>query len=196
MSVYYIYGYTVGGLLRLISRFQVHGREHVPASGPAIIACNHVFDLDSQYLGVALLPRPVHYMAKQELLDIPVIGAFLRRCNVYGVNRKNPGPSFLKHTLSLLNKGELVGVFPEGTRSVGGGPLKGGAIRVALRARVPIIPAHYSGPLRWGDLWRRPQAAIRFGPPLDLAPYYGRPVTEDMVNQLVTELGGAMARLR
>lgn len=195
MSVYYAYGYTMKGLLGLVSRCRVHGREHVPARGAAIIACNHVFDLDSQYLGVALLPRVIHYMAKQELLEKPVIGPFLRACHVYPVNRKNPGPSFLKHTLAVLRQGDLVGIFPEGTRSAEGGPLKTGAVRLALKAHVPIIPAHYRGPDRWRDLLRRPLAEIRFGPPLDLSPHAGRPVTDGMVASLVEELAAAMQRL-
>ena len=196
MDTYDIYVRLVGALLRTVSRFEITGLEHVPAKGPLIVTCNHVFALDSQYLGVALYPRRIHYMAKQELLQKPVVGPFLRKMNVYPVNRDNPGPGFIKHTLSILKQSGIVGIFPEGTRSVGGGELKSGAVRIALKAGVPILPAWYDGPTTWGELWKRPKAAIRFGPMLRTDELKGTPVTEEMLAGLVTKMGESMRALK
>lgn len=195
MELYDVYARSLGVLLRTVTNFEVRGRENVPAEGAAIVACNHVFDLDSQYLGVALLPRHIHYMAKQELLQKPVVGTLLKKMHVYPVNRDNPGPGFIKHTLAILKQGGLVGIFPEGTRSVGGGALKSGAVRIALKAGVPIIPTWYAGPTQWKLLLRRPKATISFGPMIRLDQYKGQTVTDELVEELVAELGEAMRKL-
>lgn len=196
LELYDIYAPTMNLLLRTVSRFEIKGKEHVPPQGPCIVTCNHVFDLDSQYLGCALYPLHIHYMAKQELLQKPIVGPLLRRMHVYPVNRDNPGPGFIKHTLNILKQGGLVGIFPEGTRSVGGGQLKTGAIRIALKAGVPILPAWYDGPTSWKSLLRRPKAAIRFGPMLHLEKYKGTPVTDELVETLIGELAEATRRLK
>lgn len=195
LELYDAYCLTVNAILRIVSRFEIVGKEHVPAQGPVIVTCNHMFDLDSQYLGCALYPRPIHYMAKQELLQKPLIGAFLRKMKVYPVNRQNPGPSFVKHTLAILRAGGMVGIFPEGTRSVQGGELKTGAIRIALRAGVPILPARYEGPISWKSLLKRPKVQIKFGPLLRFDQYKGAPVTDELLATLVAELTEANRRL-
>jgi 1-acyl-sn-glycerol-3-phosphate acyltransferase len=195
VQLYDYYAYMVTGLLHLLSDFRVEGKEHVPARGPFIVTCNHVFDLDSQYLGSALYPIHVHYMAKQELLQKPLVGDLLRRMHVYPVNRLNPGPGFIKHTLTILKQGGVVGIFPEGTRSVGGRELKAGAVRIALRARVPILPAWYEGPLTWRSMLRRPKAVIRFGPMLHVEKHSDETATDDLVQQLMADLSAATRRL-
>lgn len=126
---------VAGALLWLLVRLRVEGREHVPEQGPFIVACNHVFDVDIVGLAYALYPLHVHYMAKEELFRGKALGSLVRGLHAYPVNRARPGPSFVKHTLAILQSGGVVGIFPEGTRYHTGelGPLKTGAVRIALR---------------------------------------------------------------
>jgi len=134
-------------------------------------------------------------MAKQELFRNKLFANIITQLHAYPVNRQNPGPSVVKHTLQVLKAGGVVGIFPEGHRTAQGGPLKAGAVRMALRAGVPILPARYLGPLRWSALLRRPRVVVRFGPLLRLDAYKGVPVTDELVNRLVDELSDALRHL-
>lgn len=104
-------------------------------------------------------------MAKIELFKIPLVAWFLGKLNSFPVNRDQPGPSSLKTPIRLLKKGEVVGIFPSGTRTKESVPLKRGAAYLADRAKVPILPAVYEGPesLRLGDLFKGKTIVIRFG---------------------------------
>lgn len=174
-----------------VSRFEVLGHEHVPAAGGCVVACNHTCALDPLYLGLAVRPRKVHFMTKQELFRIPLLRNWLYAVGAYPVNRSAPGPSVMKETLRLLRQGEVVGIFPEGTRHAEHGGLKTGAVRLALKAGVPLLPAAYHGPRSLSplDLLRRPLARVVFGPPLATQEYAGRRSDDAAIAELVGELG-------
>jgi len=99
-------------------QFTFYGEAHVPKKGPAILAMNHVGYLDFAIVGTAVLPsrRLVRFMAKKEIFDNPIAGPLMRGMKHISVDRKNGGPSFIA-ALRALNKGEIVGVFPEATIS-------------------------------------------------------------------------------
>jgi 1-acyl-sn-glycerol-3-phosphate acyltransferase len=154
-------------ILKIFYRMRIEGVENVPAEGGFVLACTHTGWLDIIALGVCT-PRPIHYMAKIELFKMPLVAWFLSKLNSFPVNRDNPGPSSLKTPIRLLKKGEVVGIFPSGTRTKESVPLKRGAAYLADRAQVPIVPAVYEGPeaLRWGDLFKGKKIVIRFGEPI------------------------------
>jgi 1-acyl-sn-glycerol-3-phosphate acyltransferase len=149
----------------------VHGADHVPARGAAILAVNHVSYLDPLLVGTAL-ERPLWYMAKAELFRRRGPAAVLRRLHAFPVRRGRPELSSVKRTLALLRRGEVVMMFPEGTRGDGAtlGPVRPGVILLAARAGVPVVPVFHAGMERVlprGAWWpRRHPLTVRFGAPL------------------------------
>jgi 1-acyl-sn-glycerol-3-phosphate acyltransferase len=154
--------------LLLFYRFRVMGKEHLPKSGGFVIACTHTGWIDIVALGVAVYPYKIHFMAKQELFQYRFSRWLLSNLQSFPVKRENPGPSSLKIPIRLLKKGEVVGIFPTGTRTEEMTSLKRGAVYLAEKAHVPIVPAVYLGPSTWSirHLFRRPAIMIQIGEPL------------------------------
>ncbi|MDF1964311.1 lysophospholipid acyltransferase family protein, partial [Priestia megaterium] len=125
--------------------------------------CTHKSWIDVVCLGIALHPIPIHFMAKKELFNKIFIKNLLTKLNAFPVDRSNPGPSVLKIPLQLLKKKQVVGIFPSGTRNSEEKALKNGAIHIASRASVPIIPAVYIGPHTIKDLLGRKRRTIILG---------------------------------
>lgn len=135
--------------------FKFHGQSHIPRSGPALLAMNHVSYLDFAIAGTALLDsnRLARFMAKRELFDHRVSGPLMRGMRHISVDRKNGAPSFVE-ALKALKKGEIVGVFPEATisQSFELKAMKSGVIRLAMESGAPILPT-----IIWGSqrLWTK-----------------------------------------
>lgn len=159
-------GYFLKGVLRLFSRTKVYNKEVLPKSGGYVIACTHTGWVDVLALGTAVLPIEIHYMAKKQLFQNRLFGWTLAKLNAFPVDRDNPGPSVLKIPQRLLAKGEVVGIFPSGTRIKEQAELKQGAITIAMRSKVPIIPAAYSGPNTLKELFSFKKSTLVFGEPI------------------------------
>jgi 1-acyl-sn-glycerol-3-phosphate acyltransferase len=144
----------------------VHGAHRVPATGPLIVACNHVSYFDPPALGVAM-PRPIHYMAKVELFRMPVLGPLIERLNAFPVDRSRGDVAAIKRAVEVLRTGAAIGIFPEGTRNRRGDikPQYGVALLAAL-SEAPILPAYVAGSARARRLGR---IEVFFGEPLFLA---------------------------
>ena len=166
--MYYFAAYLLKGILRLFGKLHVHGKENIHGEGAYVIACTHTGWVDILYLGVSLLPGKVHYMAKKQLFTNKLLGGFLRKLNAFPVDRDNPGPSVLKVPSRLLSKGEVVGIFPSGTRAKEQAALKQGAITIAQRSGVPVIPAAYIGPNGFKELMQNRHAYLIFGEPMQI----------------------------
>lgn len=150
----------------LLWRLRVDGREHVPATGPLIVACNHISYLDPAALGSAL-PRPVTYLAKKELFAIPVLGPLIRRLGAYPLDREAGGVAAVRAAMRVLKEGRCVGIFPEGTRNTSGtAQEKGGAALLAALSGAPIVPAAVVGTKR---AKRFAQVRVVFGEPFTVA---------------------------
>lgn len=162
-------------LLRMYCRGRVTGAEHLPATGPALIAANHASVLDPPFLGAATR-RPLTYLARATLFDHRLFGAVIRRTNAIPVDRDGGGPAGLRVVLQALAAGRAVVLFPEGTRTRDGRlqPLKPGVGLIALKSAAPVVPAWIEGSFRvLGRNRRLPRPArveVRFGPPVDLDP--------------------------
>jgi 1-acyl-sn-glycerol-3-phosphate acyltransferase len=128
-------------MFRLFYRWKITGRENVPLSGGAIIAPNHISWFDPPAAGSAL-KRPLYFMAKKELFDIPVFGRGIKQTNAFPVKRGSQDMTAMRNAFSLLESGRLLLMFPEGTRSKDGnlGKARAGAGMVACNAKVPLIP--------------------------------------------------------
>jgi 1-acyl-sn-glycerol-3-phosphate acyltransferase len=157
-------------------RFHFEGEAHIPRKGGAILAMNHIGYFDFALIGTAALPanRLVRFMAKKEIFDNKLAGPLMRGMHHINVDRSNGSASFVA-ALRALRSGEIVGIFPEGTisKSFEIKELKSGAVRLAMGANVPVIPAVIWGSQRiWTkgvkrDLGRRKfPIFVSFGAPM------------------------------
>lgn len=149
----------------------VEGREHLPASGSWIMVANHAHWYDPFAIEFALRV-PIRYMAKQELFAIPILGLVLRAIGNFPVRRGESDRRALAMALRVLEAGNPLGFFPEGTRSKDGRlrRAKPGIAFLARRSGAPIVPVAISGS-REARLAIPPRAAIavRAGPAFTLA---------------------------
>jgi 1-acyl-sn-glycerol-3-phosphate acyltransferase len=128
----------------------VHGVEHVPASGPVILASNHVGVADGPLLAI-YGPRPVHALTKQEMFD-GRLGRFLLRSGQVPLDRFNSDPAAVKACLRVLRDGGVVGIFPEGSRGSGEfHRFHRGAAYLGLVSGAPIVPVIQFGTREPGD---------------------------------------------
>jgi 1-acyl-sn-glycerol-3-phosphate acyltransferase len=114
------------------------GAQHIPKGGAAIIASNHITAIDP--FGVGLVtPRRVHFMSKVESFSHPVLRQYMIYGNAFPVDRGKMDLQAIKTALRILQGGQILVIFPQGTR--GGQEVKGGTSLIALKAKVPVIPA-------------------------------------------------------
>ncbi|MDQ0402420.1 1-acyl-sn-glycerol-3-phosphate acyltransferase [Streptomyces sp. NBC_01723] len=183
---YYVLKYVLlGPLLRLVFRPRIEGLDHVPASGAAIVAGNHL-SFSDHFLMPAVLRRRITFLAKAEYFTGPglkgrLTAYFFRSAGQIPVDRsgKEAGQAAIREGLGVLGKDELLGIYPEGTRSHDGRLYKGkvGVAVMALRAGVPVVPCAMIGTFEAQPPGRKiPKVhpvVIRFGEPLDFSRYAG-----------------------
>ncbi|MEE1942467.1 lysophospholipid acyltransferase family protein [Streptomyces sp. TRM 70361] len=178
---------SVGNGLKLAFRPWVEGLENVPAEGPAILASNHLSFSDSFFLP-AVLDRKVTFIAKAEYFTTPglrgrLTAAFFRGAGQLPVDRsgvRGAGEAAIRSGIQVLERGELFGIYPEGTRSPDGRLYRGkpgGLARVALATGAPVLPVamidteKIQPPGKVVPKLMRP--GIRIGRPLDFDRYRG-----------------------
>lgn len=192
--MYHFAGFVCKVFFSMFGRVKVYGREHLPESGGGfIIACTHTGWVDIIWLGIAILPRQIHYMAKVELFQNPFTRWLIKKLNAFPVNRENPGPSSIKIPRKLLKENKIVGIFPSGTRTTEEVPLKRGAVTIASHANAPIVPAAYVGPNNFSDLLKFKRPHLIFGPPIHLDET--KPKREAM-DEMMEQLNEALKRLQ
>lgn len=152
-------------VVRLFGKVEMKNTHLLPENEGYIITCTHKGWLEILILGICV-PKPIHFMAKKELFENNMIGWFLRRIKAFPVDRENPSPSSIKQPVKLLKSGEIVGIFPSGTRAAENVPLKRGAVTISNLSRVPIVPALYVGPRTLKELRKMKKATIIFGEPI------------------------------
>jgi 1-acyl-sn-glycerol-3-phosphate acyltransferase len=135
---------TAQALLRARYEMEFHGAERVPATGPVVMAANHVGWLDGPLLAICS-PRPVHALTKQEMFVGP-LAPFLRAAGQIELDRFNVDVAAIRVALQALRAGLAVGVFPEGTRGTGDmtSP-RAGAAYLALVTGAPVVPVSFLG---------------------------------------------------
>ncbi|MGV2338561.1 MAG UNVERIFIED_CONTAM: 1-acyl-sn-glycerol-3-phosphate acyltransferase [Planctomycetaceae bacterium] len=152
-------------------RVSVSGTEHLNLQTGGLLLLNHQSFLDPLVAAV-WLPRPVCYLARDNLFRIPLLGRLLRNAFVIPISREAARTSSIRAAIAQLDQGFLVGIFPEGTRSETGEvrPFRPGFLALAQRTNQPIYPVGVTGTLRAlprKALWIRPvRIHIHFGPPL------------------------------
>lgn len=200
---------TVGTVMRVAFRPRVEGLEHVPAKGPAILAGNHVSFSDHFFVPL-VVPRMVVYLAKADYFNGEGIRGRLTASFFNSVGQKpvdrssgRAGLAAIQTAVDILAGGDLLGIYPEGTRSPDGRLYRGrvGVARLWLESKAPLVPCAVIGT----DVIQPPgrktpkiaPVVVRFGPPLDLSRYDGakrdgvlyRQVTDDIM-KAIQELSG------
>ena len=184
-ALYALARFLLAPPLRLWFRMRISGAEYVPADGPAIIAPNHKSFLDAFFVAIAIR-RHVRYMAKTELIEGPLGGLFLT-LGAFPVRRGQADAQAIATARMILEQGELLVIFPEGTRvedpDALGSPHHG-AGRLALQTGAPIVPAAITGTdhLWLGPILKPRRVELAFLEPLDPLQVAGRP---DAVAELV-----------
>jgi 1-acyl-sn-glycerol-3-phosphate acyltransferase len=131
----------------LASTWQVSGTEFMPKQGAVILAANHLTSYDVFFMQF-VVPRPIFFMGKEELFRNPLLDPIFRRLGGFPVHRGTQDEWALRHAARVLEGGQVLGMFPEGTRSKGRGlhSAKTGVARLALQADCPIVPMALHGP--------------------------------------------------
>ncbi|MEX2289133.1 MAG: lysophospholipid acyltransferase family protein [Mycobacteriales bacterium] len=176
--------------------FTVSGQEHVPRTGGAVMAINHVGYLDFTFAGLAARPagRLVRFMAKKEVFDHRIAGPLMRGMKHIPVDRKGAANDSYQLAVKALQSGEIVGVFPEATisQSFDLKEFKTGAARMAMEAGVPLLPC-----VVWGS-----QRVLTKGRPRDLTRgtpiriVVGEPFSPDPSGDAVAATADLKARMR
>jgi 1-acyl-sn-glycerol-3-phosphate acyltransferase len=199
---------VIGPVLRMLGRPRVTGLEYVPASGPAILASNHLSFIDSMYLPL-VIPRPVVFPAKAEYFSARgplgrVWAAYLRSTNQLEINRgdSRSAQATLEAAAEILRGGDLFGFYPEGTRSPDGRLYRGraGLGWLALNTGAPVLPVAMVGTRKMlppgAPLPRPTRIEIKIGKPLEFSHLAGEPPAKarrliaDEVMRIIGDLSG------
>jgi 1-acyl-sn-glycerol-3-phosphate acyltransferase len=175
------------GLCRIYTttRFdlKVHGKHSIPKRGGALLISNHQSYLDPVLLGVQI-ERQISFIAKSELFEHPALSWLIKMLNSFPVRRGQSDVSAMKEALRRIHEGQILTMFPEGTRSVDGNllPMQPGIALLVKRAQVPVIPAVIDGSYR---AWpRRSKFPLRhpirmmYGPALNVSNMKGSQIVE------------------
>lgn len=152
-------------VFRVFYRWEAIGLENIPSQGPVILCSNHISNWDPPFIG-SPLTRKVHYMAKDELFRLPVFGWILLQIGAFPVKRGGVSKESIKLAIKLLRNGEVMGIFPEGTRKNAGGMGKKGAASLALKSGAAVIPVAIVGRYK---IFRK--MTVIYGPPVDLSEF-------------------------
>ncbi|MFS0880986.1 lysophospholipid acyltransferase family protein [Metabacillus niabensis] len=186
MSLYTFARSVVSGILKSTFRVKVEGLENFPKEGGVFLCSNHISNFDPPIVGITA-PRQVLFMAKAELFKVPVLNVLLKNFGTFPVNRGGSDREALRTGLKILKEGNVLGFFPEGTRSKNGELGKGqsGAGFFALRSNAAVVPCAIVGKYK-------PFRTLRviYGQPIKMDEYREKKITtEEMSAIIMKEIG-------
>ena len=188
-------------LFHMLFSWKVEGRKNIPLTGPIILATNHVNLFDPFFL-IFSFPRWINFMAKEELFRSPLLRPWLRWAGSLPIRRGGKirdKQKMLKSARDALEKGFILGMFPEGGRSRDGKLRKGkpGSAVIASKTNVPLLPVGIAGTdkikgISW--LWKRPGIVVNIGKPFKLPPTNSQ-MSKSQMQFLTTQLMKEIAAL-
>ena len=142
---HFLWGLTLI-IFKVSFRIKIRGKGNIPSKGPVVLASNHLSYLDPIVLGL-LTPRRMNFVAKEELFDNSLFRLLIAQLGAFPLKRERWDRTVYERALAVLRGGGILTLFPEGTRAHNGklGHLREGAARIALRARVPLVPVVIRG---------------------------------------------------
>ncbi|MFJ8245315.1 lysophospholipid acyltransferase family protein [Peribacillus asahii] len=183
MNLYRFARNVVKIILTPIFRIQTVGRESFPKDGGVLICANHIDNLDPPVVGITS-PRDIHFMAKEELFHAPLLKQLLPNINAFPVKRGLSDKGALKMGLKILKDGEVLGLFPEGTRSKTGELGKGlaGAGFFALRTNAVVVPCAIIGPYKPFQ-----KLKVVYGKPVDFSQYREQKLSAEEATEIIMD---------
>jgi 1-acyl-sn-glycerol-3-phosphate acyltransferase len=162
-------------------RVTVLGKEHIPETGGVLLCSNHISELDPPVVGMSF-PRDVHFIAKEELFNLPVLNKILPHTNAIPIKRGMSDRNALRKGLGVLKNGDVLGLFPEGTRSRTGelGEGLAGAGFFALRSDAQVIPCAVIGTYKPFS-----KTKVIFGPPIDMEEFRSKKASPEEVTKVI-----------
>jgi 1-acyl-sn-glycerol-3-phosphate acyltransferase len=202
MNFYYWVGYHLARLAgRLLFRFRVIHRERMIQSGPVILAMNHQSYLDPPLAGITC-DRAIYFLARRTLLKVPLLGWVLPKVNVIPVNQEGVDRSAIKAMIRVLQAGNGVLLFPEGSRTLDGNlqPAEPGLGLVIAKTLAPVVPmrifgAHDALPRGGGRLHLVPITVV-VGEPIFFSAADLEPAGKELYARLSDRVMNAIAALR
>ena len=176
----------------IFHRLKVKGKENIPKTGGAIVCANHVSNFDPIVVAICI-KRNVHFMAKAELFKNKFVSYILIKLNAFPIKRGSADITAIKNSFKLIKNGEILGIFPEGTRSKNGkpGPAEPGTATIAIKTKAPIIPIKITGSYKAFK-----SVKVVIGKPIELTDYYDRKLTSDEINKASQQIMAEIDKLK
>lgn len=184
MSFYRFVNGLLGCLIKIIFRIERVGLENIPLKGACLFCANHISLVDPIFLGT-IKERDFYFIAKEELVKIPVLGRIIKKLNVIPIKRGAGDLGALRKSIEVLNENKVLAMFPEGTRSKDG-RLKEGKDGVALivkKTNCMVIPCAIKGKVKLFS-----KIKIIYGKPMDLSEYINEKDHKLITNAVMGEI--------
>lgn len=180
------------GFLYLVFKIELRGQENLPKNGGILIAANHRSNWDAVILG-AFTKRKLNFMAKAELFRNKLAGWFFYKIGAFPVERGKGDIGAVKTALKILSAGEALLIFPEGTRTSDekSGKAKTGAVMIASRAEVPVLPVYISGEYKW-----RNKITVNFGESIIVANGDGEKLSKEQLQNAADNVMDTIRKLK
>jgi 1-acyl-sn-glycerol-3-phosphate acyltransferase len=185
---------------KLYFRLSGIGLENIPKSGPVLLVSNHASFIDP-FLDGGMLSRPIHFMARSDLWNVKLLAWWIPRVGGIPIRRTGIDRKAIQVTLDYLKNGEIILIYPEGTRSLDGKLQPGlpGVGMIAYKAQVPIIPIYISGSYnaypRDAKFPKPKKIKVFYGPPLDLQTEFNMSAEKETYIVIVTKIMEAIRSL-
>lgn len=181
MNLYPLGKLLISTIFYPLYRIKVTGKENFPKEGGVLLCTNHIDNLDPPVVGITC-PRTVHFMAKEELFQMPILKSLLPKVQAFPVKRGMSDRDAFRTTLKLLRGGKVVGMFPEGTRSKDGKLGKGlaGAGFFALKGDAVVMPCAIIGPYNKFKVLH-----VVYGQPIDMTIYRENKASAEEVTEVI-----------
>ena len=178
---------------KIYFRLSSSGQEYIPKEGAVILATSHRSFVDPPMVA-GMCPRQIYFMARHDLFEISVFGEMIRRLHAYPVHRGEFDRHAIKLTFDILKDGQVVMIFPEGTRTPDGKlqPAFAGVGLIVHKAKVPVVPCYLEGSYesfpRHVKFPPPGKITVRYGPVIDFSHYYSQPGSKEIYQTIATEI--------